>query len=377
MMPDTAKILPFRSRELAAELTPQQAETLVEEYFSISIETRSEDWKLRVLSNADAVLAICAFLREIRDSEPRRVLAESCLGYEWIRSASDRLSFFDERDYFMGELALLAGTASRLLGQRADAIRWLDRAEAAFRHTVNPGPGLSNVAYVRLSLKFELGEYDDVLDLLPSLHASFERLGMITEKTKCRLLEAMTFKGTGRIRQALEVLEPARCEIRGRVDPRLEARVIAEVADLYQNDDRSADAVPLYQEALGLLQPLGSSGPLADLKMFVGSAHLERGEWQHALEAYRSAASDYHHLGMETRVAYMHVLTAGVLLNLGRNREAEWEILVALPTIEEQKMVPEGFAAVALLRESVRLRKMDPNALSQLRQQLQSKTQPS
>ena len=31
-----------------------------------------------------------------------------------------------------------------------------------------------------------------------------------------------------------------------------------------------------------------------------------------------------------------------------RPREAEWEILAALPTIEEQKMVPEGFAAVGV-----------------------------
>jgi hypothetical protein len=43
----------------------------------------------------------------------------------------------------------------------------------------------------------------------------------------------------------------------------------------------------------------------------------------------------------------------------------------ALPTIEEQKMEPEGFAAVALLRESVKRRKADPNALRELREYLQ------
>jgi hypothetical protein len=64
---------------------------------------------------------------------------------------------------------------------------------------------------------------------------------------------------------------------------------------------------------------------------------------------------------------------AEALLEVGRAREAEWEILAALPTIEEQKMVPEGFAAIALLRESVKQRKTDPKALLELRQYLKAK----
>jgi hypothetical protein len=36
------------------------------------------------------------------------------------------------------------------------------------------------------------------------------------------------------------------------------------------------------------------------------------------------------------------------------------------------KMVPEGFAAVALLRESVRRRQTDPLALQQLRAKVQA-----
>ena len=55
-----------------------------------------------------------------------------------------------------------------------------------------------------------------------------------------------------------------------------------------------------------------------------------------------------------------------------RPREAEWELLAALPTINEQQMVPEGFAAVVLLQESVKQRKTDPQALSELRQYLQT-----
>jgi hypothetical protein len=37
-------------------------------------------------------------------------------------------------------------------------------------------------------------------------------------------------------------------------------------------------------------------------------------------------------------------------------------------------MLPEGYAAIALLQESVRRRKTDPNALSEVRQYLQAKS---
>ena len=65
-------------------------------------------------------------------------------------------------------------------------------------------------------------------------------------------------------------------------------------------------------------------------------------------------------LGMATRAAYVRVGLRRPFLRPEMPREAEWEILAALPTIDEQGMVPEGFAAVALLRESVRQRKTDP-----------------
>jgi hypothetical protein len=95
------------------------------------------------------------------------------------------------------------------------------------------------------------------------------------------------------------------------------------------------------------------------------------GRREEALPYLRSAAGDFATIGMATRLAHARLMVADELLALDRPREAEWEILQALPTLEEQKMVPEGFAAVALLRESVKRRKTDPNALRELREHLQ------
>jgi hypothetical protein len=104
----------------------------------------------------------------------------------------------------------------------------------------------------------------------------------------------------------------------------------------------------------------------------VGECFRQQGSLTDAIAAYREAVQDYAVIGMATWVAYIRVVLAQSLIAADRPREAEWELLAALPTIEEQKMVPEGFAAVALLKESVRRRKTDPNALRELREHLQA-----
>ncbi|HEY6929769.1 MAG TPA: hypothetical protein VJA66_08855, partial [Thermoanaerobaculia bacterium] len=110
-------------------------------------------------------------------------------------------------------------------------------------------------------------------------------------------------------------------------------------------------------------------------KAFVADAWRNQEKASLALDGFRAALADYQELGVETRVAYTRLFISETLLQLGRPREAEWEILAALPTIEEQKMVPEGYAAVSLLKESVRQRKTDPNALRELREHLQAANQ--
>jgi hypothetical protein len=57
---------------------------------------------------------------------------------------------------------------------------------------------------------------------------------------------------------------------------------------------------------------------------------------------------------------------AELLLDVGQEREAELEIRAALPIIDEEKMVSEGLAALSLLQESLRHRKIDREALRQV-----------
>ncbi len=372
-MPDHCRVLRFRRKEETSHLDREEASALATEYLETSRDQRSVDLVDRTLRNADVLFSLCAQLEQLRDDTPMTVAEEASTIYEWLKGIGSRVGLFDESEYLLGETAYLAGGAFRFLGKRDEAFRWLDRAEAAYRHTINPAPGLAKVAYTRLVLRYEMNQFEDVLELLPSLGASFRRLGMSPDVLKCGLLEAESHKQCGRIAEAYSILQLARDENFPSVaEPGLRGQVLVRLGEYKALEGDTAAALATYHEALPLLQQGKRSIALAHLKVVVGETLRINEQLNEALESYREATVQYSALSMPTWVAHVRVLAAEILLSLDRPREAEWEILAALPTIEEQKMVPEGFAAVALLKESVRRRKTDPNALRELREHLQA-----
>jgi len=342
------------------------------DFLAIPADKRTDADRETFLCSPEILLSICALLRRNRDLAPTAVLSEAASIYQWISRPSCDLGLFDERDYFLGETALVAGGASRLVGKREEAFLWLDRAEAGFRHTMNPAPGLANVAYARLALRFEMGRHQDVLELTPSLEASFTKLHMEVEAAKCRLLLAMTLKMTGEHSGAIELLDRMHRNPALSSDLFLRAKILAELGDLHQLQGQFGLAMEAFQEASELLQEKEPSPARADLKLCVGATYKALGSLGAAKEAYRAAQQEYSALEMPGPVAYTRLLIAETLLEMNHDREAEWEILAALPAIDDIKMVPEGLAAMGLLRESVRRRNTDTSALKQLRAQLQA-----
>jgi tetratricopeptide (TPR) repeat protein len=370
----SSNVLQFRlSRSSdAMPLSAEAAERAARNFLSIPIGDRSDEDRDRSLGNSDIVMGICGLLGKWKDSAPSVVAAEAADAYRWISQPDCNLGLFDERDYFLGQAALLAGIATRHLGRREEAFLWLDRAEAGFRHTLNPAPGLANVAYARLALRFEMGRYQDVLELTPSLEASFRKLRMGTEAAKCRLLLAMALKQTGQNPQALDALAGLEEQVSAIGDRALQARILAEVGDLHQLEGQLDLAVFALRKALNILQSHDRSAARADLQLFVGGVLRAKGALGEAEAAFREARSEYLALEMRPQTAYMSLVIAEVLIVLGREREAEWEIRTALPAIDEIRMVPEAIAAVALLRESASRKKTDLSALRELRTRLKT-----
>src|SRR5262245_29104175 len=211
LMPSQGRVLAFPVRQSAK--APSRAEALAraEKYLAIPTEKRTTESEIAHLEDADTLSSICAVLRDRLNVNPGEVFSEAKSLYEWLSVPRRTVGFFDESDYFRGESALLAGSAARLLGSREETERWLDRADACFRHTINPAPMLARVAYARLALKFDMRRYEEVAELVPSLHLTFGKLAMAEDYWKCRFLEAMALKDMGNLDAAVGAFEEIVC----------------------------------------------------------------------------------------------------------------------------------------------------------------------
>jgi len=371
-MPDVANVLRFRPRVTSASLSREDVDLRADEFLASELYDSESEVDRTLGVDGDVLTAVCKRLGDVLNEDPRAVGEKAPRLYRYLCAKSSRDFFFDERDFFLGESALLAAGASRLLGKKEETELWLDRADANFRHTVSPSPQLARVAYIRLTLRYQTRRHEEVLELLPSVTLTFEKLGMENDEAKCRFLEAMSLKELGRVEESSTKLERLAFSRRERVDQSLYGMALVNLGDLRSEKGCFDSALAAYKEAMPLLQAANRHYALADLKVMVGGTLRKMGQLTQALGAYRDAVQDHVNLGMATRVAYLRILFAEVLLEAGKVREAEWEILAALPTIDQEQMVPEGFAAAALLRESVRQRNPDSNALFELREYLQA-----
>ena len=372
-MPETARILTFPQRQTSAQVSPAEALRMAREYLSTPQENRSEELCKSYLSNCDVLFAVSKLLRNTIESAPAVAVDESSALYRWATEPVSAVGLFDEREYVLGESALIAAKASRLLGKLADAERWLDRSDAAFRHTVNPTPSLAGIAFERAALRFAAGRFDETLELLPSLKSSFKKLGMSVESAKTEFLQAVTLLAVGKADEHFALLQTLEQAPAVRELPSLHGQVLVQIGNHEVVLGQFEAAARTYEKALPIVMKGNRPVALCELKWSIGEAYRSQGSLGRAVEAFRDAKNDYKALGFQGFVVHLSLVIAETLLAVGKDREAEWEIFSALPIIDEEKMAPEGFAAVALLRESVSRRKTDSKALRELRELLQAK----
>src|SRR5262245_46502687 len=164
-MPNSARILQFRPGHSGAVKPVEEASSRAASFLSTPTERRSPEFLAETLCDADVLSCLVATLSVRINTAPATVIDEASSIYRWLSGRTEREFFFDERDYFMGEFALLSGASCRLVGRRDEAEGWLDRSDASFRHTVAPGPHLARVSFNRLALRFDMSRFADVLEL--------------------------------------------------------------------------------------------------------------------------------------------------------------------------------------------------------------------
>jgi tetratricopeptide (TPR) repeat protein len=334
---------------------------------------RSSNLNASFLIDPETLFSICTILKEKRNATPAAVANQLPSLREWVDARFWPKNFSDEREYFLGQIEFSIAVCSRWLGDRESVALWLDRAEQRYARTVEPETGRAEVELLRLVTRYETGHYDSVFASIPSLQSRLRSLGMATPLVKSEILRAAVLKNLGRVGDSIVPLQTAleSDAIAGNVS--VKAFALESLGDTYSLLGRFKEAADCFQAAFALLGQRESPTAQAFLKLAVGEMFRIQGQMDRALKAFREALQDYAALGAEAWVAYARLLVGEVLLALSREREAEAEIVAALPIIEERKLVREGLAAVTILRESIRRRKTDRNALRELREHLQGR----
>jgi len=358
----SGRILPFRGRPLSSEAGMAAAEKVL----ATPIDERVGKARALHLEDPETLLALCGVLREQMGTDPASVLTEADFLYRFIEAPKREIGLFDERDYFLGETALLAGTACRCLSHREEAWIWFDRAEAGYRHTMNAPAEMSRLSYQRLAERLEERQLDLVLELLPPLVESFRKLWMPEDALKCRFLEGLAHVERDEPSEAIAIFNQIRAEAEESGYNRLVGEAYVNLIHAHGMLGETEAAIEASRRAIPILKSL-------DARIVLGKVHwglailLRRtGHYNEAIDSYRKAQEQFDAIGMRADIAALNLVVADLLLEEGRSVEALREISEALPVIADLKMAPEGMAALTLVRESVRRQEVNRQALREL-----------
>ena len=361
----TGELVPFPFA--VGAVSAAEAKAAADRFLSAPAEERSGRIHEFHLENPETLLAVCQRLDADLETSPAEVHRAASEAYEFIEKHTGRDTFlFDEREYYLGELAILAGTAARILTLREEARNWLDRAETWFLLTANAGGDTARVGYQRLALTMDERQFSEVLRLTAPLAESFRRANAKELALKCRYLEGAALRETGALAEALERFENILEEAKALSSARILGSTYVALVQLHSELGHAAEAFAIVREAAPFLQTTNNRVALSKLHCGLGLLMRTQGRPEQAMEAFRAAQAEFREIDMHADVAALHLMIADLLLDAGQERQAEWEIRAALPVIDEFKMVPEGFAAMSLLRESLRRRSIDRQALRNL-----------
>jgi tetratricopeptide (TPR) repeat protein len=324
------------------------------------------------VANRDVILAICGLLRRNLNATPALVMDRGKHAFAFISSLESPLGILDERDYFLGRIAFEIGASFRLSGRANEGEPWLTISESLLKRTVGRELAAAQLGYSRLALALERGEYALVLEQSSVLATVFSRYSAHRWLAKCCLTRGLAFKMLGRLDEALTTFGNIRTSQDLTSEPDLLGHVLGAEGEVHMMSGDLAKAILFYERAMEVLSIVDEPLALGNVKMYIGEAYRQISEHVEALSHFQEGLAIYESRGMAAMSARARILIAETLLAAHRDREAEQFLLAALPSIEDQNMMPEAFAAVVLLKESIRQRKTDRDTLRELREHVDS-----
>lgn len=277
----------------------------------------------------------------------------------------------EERAFFAGNLALFVARAVRHLGRLEEATRWASHAETWFTNAVNRECWTVKVDILRAVILYDQHELRKSLAQISAARVQLKHLDLAEESLYARFVEAAIRKALGDLDTSAQLLSSLLDEPELRDDVFMRGLAIADLGEIRGSQGMFREALDLLAAAGPLIEQAEIPWAKAHWHAIHGEVWRDVGKFPEATAAYASAIRLYSDLQMESQAAYLRVLLAETLLLWGKEGEASRELLAALPVFDREALLPAGSAAIALLRESIRRQKADPEALRTLRLELQ------
>lgn len=345
------------------------AQELVRNFFAIPVRDRSLELSDRYFADECVLLTACERLDNDRIKFPASVELEGAALYEWMDSRANEAGLDHELVHFLAATVALATLGAKLGIQHRDNVpMWFARIGSHLGACRGSGPLAAILEHRRITKLYLENDYSTALSCIDALASRFEALGMVANAHLVRFLKGLLLKDCGESEGALRAfndLQGPACE------GWLASLALSSSAEVLGRQGRFAQALGLANEAFRLAQESGSLSCLALAQGTVGELLRDHGDVKASIAAYAASAVSYETAGMSALAAYSRVVIAETLLLAGRTREAACEVLAALPTIESRWLTQEAVAAIAILREAIQRQQADPDALRQLREQLQ------
>ena len=177
----------------------QEGRAAAERVLEVPVAERAERARELRFEHPEVLLALCEALTRRIETAPAVVAEDAEFFYGFLARPVRKIGEFDEREYFLGELALLAGGANRILFRRDDARRWFDRAESNFVRVANASVHFARLAYQKLALAMEERRFDEVLELAPVWSESSRKLGSFRRGLEVPFPRRHRLPGNGRL----------------------------------------------------------------------------------------------------------------------------------------------------------------------------------
>jgi tetratricopeptide (TPR) repeat protein len=268
--------------------------------------------------------------------------------------------------FFRRDIALRAGVACRVLGKRREAREWFGRAAREFESGPSSSAERARLVYQELALALEERRFESVMNRLPGLVRAFTKLDMPEDLLKAEFLRGIALMETDRLTEAIDLYRELYRRAAVLENQRLAATASYNMVQIYGMLGDTEAAVAEAAIAVPLLRRLDNRVGLAKIRWGLGRLLRTQGKLEAAIENYRAAQGEFRDIGMRADLAALHLVIADLLIERGEEAHAMSEVLAALPIIEEEQMVPEGMAALSLLRESVRAQQLNRQALRDL-----------